>query len=168
MPVALGILSRNGQSGKVLIGDSREDGSAATMIFVCEEFPGQSPGALYPLADHEEPKKRGRFPIPRTYTAAPMLDVATKESPDWASFKPFELKIDTTQMPGAMLPFATETFIAKVLETASAGVKSVTIDETNAAKWGFNPALIHKTVSSTVLLDAGVNGAAGVESSWDE
>jgi hypothetical protein len=136
--MAIGIVARNGETGKVIVQDIRPDG--ATLMFVCDEFAGEGVGAIFPLGDSTK-APAPVFPIPRSGNADTyelMTDATFELTPPRAV--PFELKVETSSMPAALVPFAVDAFVAQVLSLVHDGVREAKITPENAHKWGFRVA----------------------------
>lgn len=106
-----------GSAGKIIIRDRREDGTI--IVLVCEEFePTDGGGIIIPPDDDEND---GPYPM--------LVQRGIVE-------QSFTVEVDTTALPGGPQLFTSREFLEQALDTAAQGVRRVSIDLENSARWG--------------------------------
>jgi len=118
------VVGPSGRSGRIIVEDDRDDGSV--VLLVCETYGPQQSGAILVPPEKEEATSRGSFPY--FFRVQSMLG-PTEESP-------FEIRVDTSDMPTGPLAFVADRFIAQSLEAARTGAERVAMSLETADSWG--------------------------------
>lgn len=126
--MALDVVGRSGVSGRVVIEDTRDDGTV--VLLYCEETGGGAGVVL--KRDVEKPSSPGGFPWP-----SGARSVAASRGLTEADLEPFELVIDVTSFPAGGQAFRMGQFVSRAIHLARDGVRTVELTVDNAAEWGW-------------------------------
>ncbi len=124
--MALGIIGRDGRTGRVVLRSS--DAGRTSLVLVLDGSESDPAGGIVDQPD-EPPPGSGGFPVGR-----PSLRAA-----GFPDLRPFELAVDTSDLPAGIVLFSADAFVRRVLAVTADGVEEVRLSMANATAWGYQP-----------------------------